>query len=75
MDGGDAHLPRGEEVPLKALHIFDFEGDLYGETVKVTFLRRLRDERRFGSVDELIQQLIRDREESLRVLTEHIQVQ
>jgi len=61
------------------VHLFDFAGELYGETITVTFLRRLRDERRFDTVEELAQQLGRDRETSLRALAEHgkqdIQVQ
>jgi riboflavin kinase/FMN adenylyltransferase len=35
-------------------HILHFSGDLYGVPLRVHFLRRIRDERRFGSVDELI---------------------
>ena len=35
-------------------HLFDFDGrDLYGEPIRVAFLARLRDERRFPSVDAL----------------------
>ncbi len=61
------------------VHLFDFSEELYGDTVIVTFLRRLRDERRFAGVEELVRQLGRDREDSLRVLAEQkkrdIQVQ
>ena len=42
-------------------HIFDFEGDLYGEWVRIEWIERLRDIQRFGSVDQLKQQLERDR--------------
>jgi len=34
-------------------HLLDFDGDLYGRDVEVRFLHFLRDERRFGSLDEL----------------------
>ena len=34
-------------------HIIDFDGDLYGERVKIEFLARLRDEKRFSSTEEL----------------------
>jgi riboflavin kinase/FMN adenylyltransferase len=36
------------------VHVLDFEGDLYGETLGVLFVRRLRDELRFSSVDNLV---------------------
>ncbi len=53
------------------VHIFDFEGDLYGETLRVEFLRRLRDEQRFGSLEALVAQLRRDREASLDILAHY----
>lgn len=46
---------RGLEV-----HLFDFAGDLYGETVTVEWVRRLRDVRTFPSRDALVAQLARD---------------
>jgi riboflavin kinase/FMN adenylyltransferase len=42
-------------------HIFDFDGDLYGEWVRIEWIERLRDIQRFGSVDQLKQQLEQDR--------------
>jgi riboflavin kinase/FMN adenylyltransferase len=50
------------------VHLFDFSGELYGETLHVVFLRRLRDEQRFGSLAQLIAQLHRDRDASREVL-------
>ena len=44
------------------VHILDFSTDIYGEGVTVTFLRRLRDERKFGSITELIEQIGKDRD-------------
>lgn len=41
-------------------HIFDFSEDIYGLDIKLKFVRRLRDERTFKSVDELKAQLIID---------------
>ncbi|HEX5706047.1 MAG TPA: bifunctional riboflavin kinase/FAD synthetase [Pyrinomonadaceae bacterium] len=40
--------------------VMDWEGDLYGDVVRVRFLRRLRDERKFASVAELKTQIERD---------------
>ncbi len=41
-------------------HLIDFEGDLYGKRLTVEFLDRLRDEKRFSSIDELKQQIQQD---------------
>jgi riboflavin kinase/FMN adenylyltransferase len=40
--------------------VLDFDGDLYGSTIRLEFLRRLRGERRFESVDALVAQMHRD---------------
>lgn len=45
----------------------DFEGDLYGEVVDVSFLERVRGERRFGGIEELKEQIGRDVEEARRI--------
>lgn len=41
-------------------HLLDHSDDLYGRRIRVEFLRRLRDERRFESLDALTEQLARD---------------
>jgi riboflavin kinase/FMN adenylyltransferase len=51
-------------------HLFGETADLYGAGLRLEFLRRLRDERRFASVAELVLQLERDREEALGMLKE-----
>jgi riboflavin kinase/FMN adenylyltransferase len=52
------------------VHLFSFEGDLVGEPITVSFLRRLRDERKFGSINELRDQLMRDREDAQKTVAE-----
>jgi riboflavin kinase / FMN adenylyltransferase len=49
-------------------HLFDFDGDLYGEWVRIEWVERLRDVERFASVEALQQQLERDRTRALAVL-------
>jgi len=46
--------------------LLDFEGDLYGDEVRVELWERLRDERAFGSEQELVAQIARDVEETRR---------
>jgi riboflavin kinase/FMN adenylyltransferase len=41
-------------------HIFDFAGDIYGRTIRVEFIERLRDERRFESMEALSAEIKRD---------------
>ena len=43
-------------------YLLDFDGELYGETVSVEWVRRLRDVQAFPSRDALVAQLARDRE-------------
>ena len=38
-------------------HIINWSGDLYGDVVRVRFLYRLRDEKKFGGIDELQRQI------------------
>ena len=48
------------------VHILDFERNIYGSLINVEFLRKLREERKFGSFSDLIAQLEKDREETRR---------
>ena len=41
-------------------YIFDFDGDLYGDVLRVRFLYRIRDERKFNGIDELKTQIEKD---------------
>jgi len=50
------------------VHLLDFEGDLYGETVRVAFMQRLRDEQRFDGIEALKAQLHRDCEAGRAIL-------
>jgi riboflavin kinase / FMN adenylyltransferase len=70
--GGALHLgPRPAfrgSPPSIELYLLDFEGDLYGEEIRVDFIRRLRDVQPFDSVAALIAQMREDVEEARRVL-------
>jgi riboflavin kinase/FMN adenylyltransferase len=49
-----------EAPPSLEVHLFDFAGDLYGDSITVSFHAFLRSQRRFGGLDELKQQLSAD---------------
>ncbi len=46
--------------PSIETYIFDFDGELYGDVLRVRFLHRIRDERKFSGIDELKAQIERD---------------
>jgi riboflavin kinase/FMN adenylyltransferase len=52
---------RGELIEA---FLIDFDGDLYGEPLRLEFLKRLRGEKRFESVDALLEQMARDVDEA-----------
>ncbi|MCB1168946.1 MAG: bifunctional riboflavin kinase/FAD synthetase [Leptospiraceae bacterium] len=58
---------QNEQMTIEA-NILDFKGDLYGETLRLYFLHRLREELAFASVNELVDQLGRD-EKATRKMT------
>jgi riboflavin kinase/FMN adenylyltransferase len=45
-------------------HLLDFQGELYGEELEIIFVEKLRDEKKFGSLDELKKQIARDTEKA-----------
>lgn len=50
------------------VHLLDFHGDIYGHTMTVAFVQRLREERKFRSAAELTHQLHRDAEQASALL-------
>jgi riboflavin kinase / FMN adenylyltransferase len=55
-------------VPLLEAHLLDFDGDLYGQNLRVAFVKRLRGEKRFPGREELIAAMNRDVAEAREVL-------
>lgn len=43
--------------PLLEVHLFDFDEDIYGEVIHVDFIARLRGQKRYESVDDLVAQM------------------
>ncbi len=57
----------GSDVTVEAW-LLDFDGDLYGQTVRVEFFSHIRDEVRFDSLDALKEQIHRDAEQTRQIL-------
>lgn len=49
-----------KSAPSLEIHLFDFNGDLYGKSLSVELVEFIREERRFGSIDELVAQIGKD---------------
>ncbi|MEZ5345895.1 MAG: bifunctional riboflavin kinase/FAD synthetase [Pyrinomonadaceae bacterium] len=64
----------GSKEPSIESYIFDFDGDLYGDVLRVRFLHRIRDERKFAGIDELKAQIEKDTKIALKYF-EHDGVQ
>lgn len=60
----------GTPAPVVETHILDYSGDeFYGQPLKLEFVSRLRDEQKFGGVDELVRQIHLDIEQARSTLT------
>jgi riboflavin kinase / FMN adenylyltransferase len=53
-------LENGNQLSIE-VHIFGFNENIYHELIEIRFLKKIRDERKFASIDELIEQLKMDR--------------
>jgi len=56
-----------KELRIEA-NIFDFDKEIYDETLEIFFVKKMRDEQKFESLDALVRQLHRDKEETLKVI-------
>jgi riboflavin kinase/FMN adenylyltransferase len=57
-----------EEYPISVeAHLMDFIGDIYGQSICLSFVEKLRNEQRFGSLEELIAQISLDRDRALEI--------
>jgi riboflavin kinase / FMN adenylyltransferase len=54
-------------------HIFDFHKDIYGQKIMVDFVQRLRDEKKFSGIPELVEQIDRDIAETKMILSPHFE--
>jgi riboflavin kinase / FMN adenylyltransferase len=64
---GTRPMVNGTQMLLEA-HLFDFDGDLYGQELEVEFIAHLRDELTFPSMDDMVQQMVRDAADARRII-------
>ena len=58
----------GNDVLSVETHILDFDQNIYGKKIKLNFIKRLRNEKRFSSIEALAAQIKRDIEEARKIL-------
>ncbi|WP_419483500.1 bifunctional riboflavin kinase/FAD synthetase [Dokdonella sp.] len=58
----------GNGEALLEVHLFDFDGDLYGRRIEVEFVARLRDEVKFDDLDTMVGQIERDAAQARAIL-------
>lgn len=58
--------------PILEVHVLDWEGDLYGKRITVEFIARMRDEKQFANVDELLVNIRADIDNARRFFAERV---
>ncbi|NLX02469.1 MAG: bifunctional riboflavin kinase/FAD synthetase [Syntrophomonadaceae bacterium] len=57
-----------EEYPISIeAHLIDFGDDIYGEKMRLYVIDKIRDERRFNNVEELVRQISKDRDRAIQI--------
>lgn len=69
MNIGTRPTFKGHHTTLE-VNIFNFEGDIYGQTMTIDFVARLREERRFDSPEALVKQLEEDKKQVEQILNQ-----
>ena len=59
------------EPPNLELHIFDFNKNIYGETIEIAFIRKIRKEQKFSSLDKLKKQIAKDIDVAKAILADN----
>jgi riboflavin kinase / FMN adenylyltransferase len=61
-------ISKGNEKTMET-HIIDFEGDIYNHNIIIRFVERIRNEQHFASLDQLKEQIARDKAAVLQIFT------
>ncbi len=57
----------GEKESTVEAHLLDFSGDIYGESVEIVFVKKLREMKRFDTAEALVSQIKKDVEEGRKL--------
>jgi riboflavin kinase/FMN adenylyltransferase len=68
--GTNPTINRENEIRSIEVNILNFDREIYGNSITVIFRKRLRDEIQFDNTDQLAQQMMQDREDTLKLLSE-----
>jgi len=60
----------GSDAPLLEVHLFDFDGDLYGRSIEVSFVDFIRPEQKFDGIEALQKQIAADAETAKKILAD-----
>ena len=50
----------GGDKPVLEVHLLNFSGNIYGKRIKVEFCKKVREEKKFGGLEELKEQIFKD---------------
>ncbi len=68
MNIGNRPTFENSENIIIEVHLFDFHKDIYGKEIRVLCLERVRDEKKFESMEELIYQINRDKKKTIQII-------
>lgn len=60
-------------MPVLEVFLFDFDEEIYGRSIEVSFIEKVRDDRRFASAEELVRQMQEDCAKARAILASHRQ--
>ena len=59
-----------DEYPISIeAHLMDFDGDIYGQPISLSFIEKIRDEKRFDSLEALVAQITKDKQTAQSILS------